>query len=114
MPIVFLSPECKNEKLSELEELIPAFDFVFTSENEACQDLCDLIAEKIPCMHLFSTEKLNLRECSRENFNTVVNKFSLRTGSVLIIAQKEYFNILIPGFMTDEWQTLSFEEKFLI
>ena len=114
MPIVFLSPDCKNNNLNELPEIINAFDFVFTSENEACQDLCDLVAEKIPCMHLFTTEKLNVSECSKENFNSVVNKFSLRTGSVLIIALKEYFNILIPEFMKDEWQTLSFEEKNLI
>ena len=51
--------------------------------------------------------------CSILSFNTVMQKFSLRSGSVLIIASKQYFNTLMPQFMNDDWQTLSFDEKYL-
>jgi hypothetical protein len=113
MPIVFLSPNCKNKNLKDLPEIVNAFDFVFTSTTEESQELCDTISETIPCLHLYTTEYLDDENCSVLNFNTVMQKFSLRSGSVLIIASKQYFNTLMPQFMSDDWQTLSFDEKFL-
>jgi hypothetical protein len=112
MPIVFVSPGNKN--LKELKYLIPAFDFVFTSNDEACQDLCDDITEEIPCDHMFTSEKLDYEFCSKKSWNIVMSKFSVGTGAVLVIATKEYFNTLIPEFIQDEWQTLSFDQKYLI
>lgn len=111
MPIVFASPG--NQNLHELHELVPAFDFVFTSNDEACQELCDDITEDIPCNHMFTAEKLDYEFCSVKSWNAVMSRFSLASGHVLIIAQKEYFNTLIPGFMDNEWETRSFNEKFL-
>jgi len=112
MPIVFVSPECC--KIKELAEIIYVFDYVFTSEDPACQNLCDDIQDEISSIHMYTSSFLNIENCSKENFNSVMNYFSLKTGSVLIIAEKRYFNTLIPGFMKDEWQTLSFEEKLLM
>jgi hypothetical protein len=112
MPIVFVSPGIT--KLHELQELIPAFDFVFTSNDEACQDLCDFITEQIPSQHIFNAEKLDYEWCCKKSWNTVMSRFSIATGAVLIVATRDYFNTLIPGFMGNEWQTLSFEEKYLV
>jgi hypothetical protein len=112
MPIVFVSPGNKN--LDELKYLITAFDFVFTSNDEACQDLCDDLTEEIPSQHMFTTEKLDYEFCSKKSWNVVMSRFSVLTGAVLVIATKEYFNTLIPEFMHDEWQTLSFDEKYLV
>jgi hypothetical protein len=113
MPIVFLSPDCRNDNLKDLPEIVDAFDFVFTSTDQDSQDLCDTVSEKIPCMHLFTTEYLDMDHCSVLSFNIVMQKFSLRSGSVLIIASKKYFNSLMPNFMNNDWQTLSFDEKYL-
>jgi hypothetical protein len=113
MPIVFLSPNCKNNNLKDLPEIVDAFDFVFTSTTEESQELCDTIAEKIPCLHLYTTEYLDDEKCSILSFNIVMQRFSICSGSVLIIASKQYFNTLMPNFMNNDWQTLSFDEKIL-
>lgn len=112
MPIVFVSPECQDN-INELKDIILCFDYVFTSTKQDCQDLCDLITDEILSQNMFTAEKLDIENCSKNSWNFVMDKFSLCSGSVLIIAEKEYFNTLIPDFITNSWQTLSFDEKFL-
>jgi len=110
MPIIYVA---SNYEMKNLYELItvPAFDFIFTGTSEACSELCDIITTDIPAKHIYTTENLDIANCSIENWNFVMNKFSLKTGAVLIIAEKEYFNTLKEGLIDDEWDSLSFDQK---
>jgi hypothetical protein len=111
MPIVFLSPDCKNRKIHEIKDVVPEFDLVFISTSSQSSDLCDYISREIDCPHIYVTEKLDMENCSFDNFNWIIQRINLKVGSVLIIADQAYFNNLKNNFIKDEWEVLSFDDK---
>jgi len=113
MPIVFISPDCMNTKLNEIHNLIDEFDYVYSGTSEACTNMSDFIYNSIFCEHVFSTYLLDIENCSRQNYNHVMNQFSIETGNVLIIAEKSYFNTLKKDWISEEWDTLPLKEKFI-
>lgn len=105
MPIVYISIDAPNKKLFELYELIDYFDYVYELNDSNVHDFTNNLSLGIRMSRRFIVNH-NVKE-----YNDIILTLSslMKSGNVLIIANKNYFDLVLPGFMKDDWGTTGLE-----
>ena len=104
MPIVYIDVHAENKNIRDLYDLIDYFDFVFELDDKEVRDYTNQLSSKIHMPYSFVIQN-NL-----ESYNDILARISnMRSGNVLIAANKNYFDLILPGFMKDDWGTTGFQ-----
>ena len=104
MPIVYIDIHAENKTIRDLYDLVDYFDFVFELDDKEVREYTNDLSSKINMPNSFVIQN-NL-----ETYSDILARISnLRSGNVLIVANKNYFDLILPGFMKDDWNTTGFQ-----
>jgi len=101
MPIVYISIDAPNKKLFELYELVDYFDYVYELDDSDVHDFTNNLGLGIRMNRRFIVNN-NLQEYN--DILLTINSL-MKSGNVLIVGNKNYFDLILPGFMKDDWET---------
>jgi len=112
MPIVFVSPEGTNEKIGQLVELVDEFDFIYHANTDDCAAITECFMDYIPSKVIASAD-LQLPN-AREKLFRIMNRITIDSGNILIVAHRDFFNELSPQFMKEDWESINICQKYTI
>lgn len=100
MPIVYIAIDAKNEKVPELYDLIDYFDYVYELNDTNVNNYVNNLSLKINMKQRFIVDK-NIDHYT----DILLNLGKMKSGNVLIIANKNYFDLVLPNLIKDDWET---------